>query len=544
MSFVRQKSTVKSDESAMFLPSSEITEVVKYFNRRNDREQIQTAIKGLYALGIRSERDPSSDTDTYETYVSEGFEKQVDAGMVETLSIGFGNRVVNARATLFTESGNRFTLQHENTEDVKAADELLSTMRKLGGHKTTLVRADKLASECGSSAVLTTYASGSLQYQHLNPDDVRFLHADTIEEDGNLRLTDRTSVDEATCVIIRLNEVDINLWNYLAIFGRSEELPYGRWVTYQADNTIEVPEVDAPGSIEYSINGVNANPLSYYAATHPEMEVPEYPIIILYGGITDSGDIMPVTTSLYDADIEFSRAASHTLSKSQEAAAGTIAIKTNEVAAGKPLPKTLTGGIHLVAGQDVEAIKHDAAACQISWEILKGLMVDAAASYSVPDYMIAQVNDNMNREADSGVALQIKTRPLKKMRQFRIEENELSVNKHFLIERSLISLHAGEDADAAAIALLEGCTQTWEAGELRLPENRKETTERIVALLEKGILDTVAAIREYYQLPTDADAIDMYNTLKERQDEFPPLVKPEEPKKTVGILRRNKADAN
>jgi hypothetical protein len=519
--------------------------MVDYFNRRNDREQVQTAIKGLYGVGIRKEQDPSlqgdgtSDGDgnsVYETYVKQDFDIQVDAGMVETLSIGFGARIVNAKATMFTEEGNRFTLTHDSVEDVDAADELLAWHRKQGGHKTALVRADKLSIQCGSSAILTSFSSGSLRYQHLSPDDVRVFFADTIEEDGVIRATDRTDIEEASLVIIRLGQVDLNLWNYLAIYGRSDEYPDGRWVTYQSSDTIEVPNLDNEQCIDYEIDGHVANPMSYWANQNPDENIPEYPICVIYSGLTESCEVLPTTTSLYNADIEFSRAASHTLSKSQEAAAGTIAITTNEVAQGKPLPRTLCGHVHTIAGQDIKSIPHDSAACLASYEILRGLMVDAGASYSVPDYMIADTNSQMNREADSGIALQIKTRPLKKDRQFRISENRLSIDKMFNVEKAQIAMFA--DDDESAIALLSECEQEWDAGELRLPENKKEVSERLISLLDKGIIDTIAAIREYYQLQTDTDAIDVYEKMAERKKEYPPLAGQEE-KKPVGLLRKN-----
>ncbi|MCP4604508.1 MAG: hypothetical protein GY847_28970 [Proteobacteria bacterium] len=542
---------VASNDStnAVFSDDTSVSESRSYFNRVDDREQVGTAIKDIYGKGIRQEQDPSRKgaDSTYETYVKAGFATQVDTDMVEMLSIGFGHKVINAHATLFTEAGNRYVLAGETDEtDVEAAEELLDENRKSGGRKTVLVRADKLAMQLQSSAILMSFEQSSMTYQKFSPDDVRFFHGETISEEGvdengeatwTERAVDPTSVEDAAWIIIRLGMVNNQEWNYLAIYGRSNTYPKGRYCIYTAGNTIAIPDPDSKNIVnEFEIAGELCNPLSYIADADPDSSTPEYPIAIIYGGLTESSGVMPVTTSLHKQCLEFSRAASHTLSTSQKAAAGTVAIESDEVGQNQPLPQSLSGDVSLRAGQKIVSVPHDSTASVDAYKVLKDMMVDAGAAYSVPDFMIT--SEDYTLDASSGRALDIKARPLKKFREYRVEENQASILKMFNVEKALIGLFS--DADESVLTLLDSCTQTWIAGEIKLPENKKEVAERVVSMMGLGLYDTIAGIRELYQLGSDKEAEDVYRRMEERKEEFPALVKEEEPKKAVGLFSRQK----
>jgi len=527
-----------ADDTPLFssLTDNTLDNAVAYFNRVDDQSQIRDKIKELYGHGIKA--GDSDSKDSIETYVKQGFSTQVDAGMVEALSIGFGNKIVNALATLFTEEGQSFDLATDTNDNPEAAEELLDENREAGGFSTAMVRTDKLSIQTGSAALLLGYAAGSVQYQHIGPNAIRALFNKTIEENGAMRATDERDIEDATVVIIRLAAASVNKWTYLAIFGRSEEYPQGRYVQYEAGNTLDVPPVGAKGLIEYELEGGGvANPLSYWAATNPDENLPEYPVAVIYSGLTDSNTTFPTTTSLYSTCQELSCAASHTLSAVQDATTGTKVIERDEVASGKPLPQSLSGAVSLAAGQKFTFVGHDSAACKAAYEIIREMMVDVASSYSVPDYM-AVSNQNM-LDADSGVALAIKTRPLKKFRNFRAAENAQSVRKIFEIEKVLISLHAVDGGDSTAINELYACVQKWSAGELKMPENKNEVAVRVASMLDKGVYDTIAAIREVHQLGSDADAIAYYERMKDRAAEYPPPAV-EETKPVIGLPGRSR----
>jgi hypothetical protein len=153
------------------------------------------------------------------------------------------------------------------------------------------------------------------------------------------------------------------------------------------------------------------------------------------------------------------------------------------------------------------------------------MMVDAAAGFSVPDYMV--VSEDHTLDASSGIALEVKTRSLIQDRNNRIDENIRSINKIFRIEQIYIELFS--KAEQSTIDLLSECHQVWDAGEFNLPENKKELVDGISVLMGLGLMDTVEGIRKWYQLPNDVEAKAFYEKMKERAEEFPPLNKPDEP---------------
>jgi hypothetical protein len=163
-------------------------------------------------------------------------------------------------------------------------------------------------------------------------------------------------------------------------------------------------------------------------------------------------------------------------------------------------------------------------------------MIDAAAGYGVPDFMVASEDHTL--DASSGIALQVKTRPLVKERARREDINATQVSKIFEIEKALLHLFY-ESAETSALLPL---TMAWTAGPLELPENKKEKADRILALKKDGILDEIAAIREYYGFATIDEAVDEYNRMKERRVKYPPLVQPKQTQ--AGLFRNNQQQVN
>ncbi len=537
MALIRQAITDLNDLSR--LANVEIIDdIVSYHNRQGDKETVRAAIKRRYGIGIKKVADGTEGT--VETYTRDGFAEQVDAGLIEAISSGFAPKIVNALATLFTERGQKYTLTHEATDDVESAESLLNDHRDYGGYNATMTAADKLSIQTGSAAVYLSFVRDHVRYQHFSPADITVFFGDFITEDDEIRIVDQTDLEDATAVRIRLSQVDASTWNYLLILGSSDIWPNGRHVTYQADESGgDLPAVGADNTIDWMPEGSDepANPLSYWANTNPtESDLPEYPIAIIKSGITASGDVMPTSTSLYDDSVEMDIAASHLLSTSQEAAAGTTVITREHTGRNHPLPTTLTGKLALDSGQAIEHLDLGSSASVDGMQVLKDLQIEIAAGYSVPDFMVAS-EDHM-LEASSGISLQIKARPLKKAREERIELNVPTIGKIFQIETILMSLFLeGSDSELKQLA---ACSLDWDAGELKLPENKKEASERIIALMDKGILDTIEAIREYYQLTSDEDAIAFYEKMSDRKTDYPPLAEPEQPVKPGLNLRSAK----
>ena len=506
-----------------------VDDMISYFNRQDDKDQIREAIKTRYGLGVRTVQDPNVDgAAPQETYVRGKFETEVDAGIIEALAAGFGPRVVNALATMFTEVGKGFSLTSDETDDISEAEQMLQQYREAGSLSSELVKTDRRSVQVGSAGILTQWAGDILTYQVVSPSDVRAYFGDTITETNGevetTRAVDRRDIEDASIVTIRLSQADETLWNYLAIFGRQADYPYGRWVTYQAtpDSTY-VPEVGDPDTFDYTTEtGEIANPLSYWAEQNPDQNIPEYPIAIFQGGTTEENSYMPTYTSLYTDCKEMDVAASHLQATSQDAARGTTVLNIDEIGAGQPLPRTLHGAIVANKGQTVEYVDHKAQNSKDAMDVLERLMINLASGYSVPDYMISPDDSAISKE--SGTALMVKTQPLKKARQFRIELNAGAVKKLFEIERALIAMHAPATEDQTLIDQLQTARQQWDPGEITIPESKKDKTERLEKAKAIGVVDEIAAIREYYDLATDAEAIAVYEKMKERAEEYPALV--------------------
>lgn len=514
-----------------------VDEINDYFERRSDHAKIREKIKSRFGVGITTETDPANPDAPYKLYSRKDFTVQVDAGLIEAISIGWGQKIINALATLFTERGQRYELISEVSDDTSAEIEYLESIRDNGNYDSEIVEADRKAIACGASAIFVQAKNEGLSYQCLSPSDIRIYWPNKIIDGDVERAPDMTDIEDAYAVVLRLSEIDHAQYNYLAIYGRSEDFPNGRWVEYVSNtNETALPRVGDDKTREYTINGEIANPLSYFANQKEasEIAVPDYPIAIIRGVSDDKSRPMPVYTSLYEDDIEFAITASHILSKANSAASGTNVISQAHDGVGQPLPRTMDGYVTLLPGQSYEYVSKDAGSVMTAWETVEKLQVNAAEGWGVPDYMV--VSEDHTLDASSGVALQVKTRPLKKIRELREKKNSRSVSKIFDIEKALLNLHY----DTPESKPLLQCVMRWTAGALEMPENKKEKADRIIALGEKGILDIIAQIREYYDFSSDDEAVEMYNTMKDRKTEFPPLIEQQQKNPAVGSAFRNR----
>ena len=188
-------------------------------------------------------------------------------------------------------------------------------------------------------------------------------------------------------------------------------------------------------------------------------------------------------------------------------------------------------------GQKIVPISHSASDSVASWDLLKEQQVSTGLGYGVADYMVSSEDHTL--DASTGIALQVKTRPLIKARQNRETLNAPSVQKIFEIERGYINMFAAEGTvDETALKLLNECTQHWSAGEIQLPRDEQVHTATIMSLLDRGIYDTIEAIRDKYQLATEDEAIKKYEQLKTRAAEYPPLKEEDKPVSRMSLRRQ------
>jgi hypothetical protein len=392
------------------------------------------------------------------------------------------------------------------------------------------VCADYLACAVNGSLVYVDWVGGHLKYHVVSPACFYALYHETILDNGEPRAVDYSEIEDATAIILQLSGPLLHNpreKQFLAIFGRSEEYPWGRHVTYRATRWDAIPQVDK-GGVEYKIDNKIANPMSWVAAQMPDSSMPEYPIAAIDGGLAKTQDgILSPTTSLYENCLEIDAGYSRLLKDALNAARGKDIIKNES---GQPLPRSLEGTVSLLDGQTYEDAGRDAAHAEKAQLVLEGIVATVGSGYSVPDYHL--VSSSAALESESGVALMIKTRPLMEFRDYRIQVNRPSVDKIFEIERSKLLAHDPETG-----AKLTDVHQAWDPGRLTIPEDRAAKVGRLTAAQTAGYIDVVRAVREYHNLATDEDAKRMLELFAERAAEFPGPAPPRRAAPPVGITR-------
>lgn len=494
--------------------------VLGYFGRINDRAQVKNAIVKRFGTGIRRTKDSSGNT--LESYVKEGFDARMSAGHIEVVGVGLGHTITSALATLFTEPGQRFSIVGVDGEETPSeVSDWLSDFRTASQFINGLTQADEEAVQLGCSVLLVEFFEGHLKYRTIDPGKVKVRFDGAVESDGETRPVNYQDIEDATCVIIETGTIDAETRSYVAIFGRSYTYPNGRYVSYMSDSDgKDVPDVGTDGVYEWTTAGGEiANPLSLYANDHPDLDLPEYPVVLFYGGHVRMDRLFPISTSLLEESIEADVAASHIRATSSDNARGTLVVKKSRENPTAKLPTHLRGEVSLEHGVEIESITTDSAASTVAWELLKAENIASAQSYGVPDYYVSSEDHTV--EASSGVALKIRTGPLIKFRGKRAAINAPSVAKLFEVEKALIAMFV--QGDDAIIRRLESAGQQWDPGEKDLPEELADTIEAADKLYDRGIYDDIEYIRVVYKLPSEAEAIDKYEELKRRREEYPPL---------------------
>ena len=491
-----------------------INDALQYFQRNGDHDLIRDAQKTRFAVGIEKTGVTEEDGEVlgFETYRKGAIETKIDSWLTETITGGLGGRIISSLANLFTAELQRFELLTESEDRNEDAEALLFEHRKVGGFLSAMSSADYISCGINSAFVYVDWRSEALKYQAISPAAIYTIYHREINDTGVTRGVDYTEIEDATAVVIMLADSifaapDQN--QYLAIFGRSEQYPFGRHVIYRSARWDDIPDVGQEDATDYEINGQIANPLSWMAAQHPDRVIPEYPLLKIDGGILRiTHQLAPTTTSLYENCLEVDLAIGQLLNSALDSAKGTRAI-TNEH--GSPLPRSLEKYVSLARGQTLIFDGIDASNSEAAMNVLEGIIVNIGAGYNVPDYYLVR-DDSLN--APSGVSLQIRTSPLVKFRNHRIQLNSPEVERIWQIEKTLIEAYTGD-------ASLAELSQNWDPGQLLIPEDKTEKVNRLGSAMDKGLMDYVAAVREYHNLATDEEAMALIDSWNERATEYP-----------------------
>ena len=494
--------------------------ILGYSGRTTDRKQIREAIMRRYGTRLKLVKDAATGID-YKLYEKEGFGNRLDAGHIETVSVGFGHKVASAIATLFSEETQNFELVGPGGSDAEAASELLDDMRGGGLFVDSMVQADQDSIWVGCMPIFIEFVDDTLQYRPMDPGRIQVLFEPSIESNGMVRATNRLEIEDASCVVIQTGMVDDQVKSYVAIFGRSYDLPNGRYVVFNSsgDGT-DIPKPGSDDTWDWMVGGEIANPLSWYANEHPDEDIPEYPIAIIHSCLVSRDRLFPISTSLLTESLEADVAASHIRATSGDNARGTRVL-TKSDDGSSPVPESLHGDVVLEPEQTLDHVNTDTNGPKIAWELLQESMVATGLGYTVPDYFTSSADHTV--EASSGAALIVRRGQLSKLRGRRIEVNRPAVAKIFQIEKILISLMAPDSVDDSAIVLLESCEQNWDPGKTDAVETEAEKVTSVKALSDMGIYDTIEQIRIVFNLGSESEAIDKYEQILERRKKYPPL---------------------
>jgi hypothetical protein len=513
-------------------PDPEVSaRILGYASRTTSQSLIRGTIQNRYGTAVKTVK--AGDTGiTYEVVDNKAFATRMAAGHIEVVSVGLGHKIVGAHATLFSEESQNFDILVEGTSgddtdaesagtDSEKASDLLDELRGGERFREALVRADAESNWLlGGSPILVEFNGKSLKYSVIDPGRMQVLFDESVETEDGSRPADLTDIEDATCVVIETGSLTDIVHSYLAIFARCEDYPQGRYVTFKSSGTgrsIPVPGSDRTWDWEHE--GKPANPLTVYGDLNPELDIPEYPITIIYSGMAKSEYLLPVSDSLLREALEADVAASHIRATSADNARGTHAFEKSEMGGTQSIPRSLRGDVVLEPGQKLTAVPMQQNAPQVAWDLLKEQMTSTGQGYSVPDFYMR--SEDYTVDASSGAALKMRSKALNKAREIAAARNTPSIDRLFLIERSLILMFA--DISEQEKALIERCEQTWDPGDLEIPEDEAALDESIRRNLEIPLYDTIEAVRVKYRLGTEAEAIAKYKELVDRAKKYPPI---------------------
>jgi len=489
-----------------------VDDALSYFGRQEDVKAVRDKMVDRFATGVYK------DETGFEFFIKAAESEMIDAGLYESVTSGLGPRVVASLANLFTlptQSWDWVGPDSVRNEEVTAR---MVAIREHGQFQEGITKADQIAVSVNTGPLMIASQGGTLRYMPFSPSCMYAMYHDEVYEEGQLRGVDYTDIEDATVVIVQVSQKrDSNVSNpneaaFLAIFGRSEEYPNGRYVSYLATDYDEIPDVGNEKAYDYvGPDGNPANPLSLYANQNPDRYIPEYPFVIFRGGYDLTTDtLLPVTTSLWESCLEVDVAFSRLLKDSLRSARGTTVFRNPD---GDPLPPSLEGDVVMSGdNQTMEFLGRDASNSVSALNVVRQLARSVAEGFSVPGY---QVMSETTSIPESGVALTIRTQPLIDFRDRRVEMNKSAVRRLFEIEKALIAFHGLDEP------ISEDVSQVWIPGRYIIPEAKIDRVNRLSIALDKDLIDYVRAVRDYHDFSTDEEAMGFIDMMEERKADYP-----------------------
>ena len=497
---------------AIEIDNTNVDDALSYFGRQEDVDAVRDKMIDRFATGVYK------DETGFEFFTKVAQSEMIDNGLYESITSGLGPRVISSLANLFTlptQSWDWLGANGQRNEEVTAR---ISAIREHGQFQASITAADEIAVAVNRGPLMIASQGGGLRYMPFSPSCMYALYHAEVIEDGQVRGVDYTDIEDATVVIVQVSEKrdgnvsNVNEAAFLAIFGRSEEFPNGRYVSYLATDYDDIPDVGNEKAYDYlGPDGKPANPLSLYANQNPDRTVPEYPFVIFKGGYEMSSDtLLPVTTSLWESCLEVDVAFSRLLKDSLRSARGTTKFRNPD---GDPIPPSLEGDVVMNGdNQDMEFLGRDASNSVSALNVVRQLARSVAEGFSVPGYQVMAETTSI---PESGVALTIRTQPLIDFRDRRVELNRPEVRRLHEIEKALIDFHdLGEP-------IPEDVDQVWIPGRYIIPESKLDRVNRLSIALDQDLVDYVRAVRDYHDFSTDEEAMAFIDMMEKRKEQYP-----------------------
>jgi hypothetical protein len=480
-------------------------QIVDYMDG-NDIFWIKSQMAERYAMRIEKVQNPKGETEVIQIKDQKAISQAMKSKMFEVNSLGVLNKIISETADLSRNTSFKY-INTANGEEATAVAESIAFLRDEAAFSLSLARTDELSVGVGSSAMWIQVIGNQMVYNPVSRDNIFIAFSDRVLQNNEYRPSKKFNIQEAAVVVIRLENS-----KYVAYFGRSEEYPQGRMVTYKSSSWDGIPDVGGDTYDEYvDEDGNIANPLTLNQDDQDDYTLPEYPVVIWRGDSKGYGKkLMPVNSSTYDQCLDLDVASSRIQTAANKSARGSWQILRDTASASDQIPANIDEGFAVLGvGQSVNVLNISGADIQAAMEVFEKQAMYKLDAAGVPSY---KMTVSQNVAIPSGVALVELNKPSAITRQTRAEINRAAMRMIFDIEKSLISLELGEN-------YAEGVEQQWFVHPDSITKSTKETYEEAMLAEEAGLKDRVQNV---------VDTIDGIENRKEAEEylaQLTPVVK-------------------
>jgi hypothetical protein len=221
--------------------------------------------------------------------------------------------------------------------------------------------------------------------------------------------------------------------------------------------------------------------------------------------------LLPLTgLSLYRDSVELDMAYSRIAQCAIKSARGVFTLENPN---GEVLPSNPDEGVvALRRDQKLGANAQPGSNSTAALEVVKQLHKAIAESWHVPSHEVMQDGT----APESGIAIALRSQDKIDFRRERYEINRHGAQRIWEIERALLSIGLNNYN-----LISPDIKQVWDCGQWAPPALGAEVVVELQAALAAGLIDQIEAIRRYYRLATDDEAVQIYEQLKARREEYP-----------------------